>query len=100
MPLKPQEPKEIAYIPVGDGNGTVKQVEVLRKDRTASGIGFIVGRERREDKDQIEAHIQPAERHRLSAPQIEGFQRAARQVQGLLDGERVEEAVDVLKGGE
>lgn len=98
MPLKPQEPREIAYIPTG--NGSVKQVEVITKDRTKSGVGFLIGRERREDKDKIEAHIVPSERHRLSTPQIEGFQRVARGVQGLLDGERVEEAVGILKGGE
>ena len=95
MALK-QRPVEYATVPVG--NGQQKTVEVMGdKAKTRSGVPFFVGRERRDEQDQIGAHIVPSERPKLSTPQIQGFQRAAEQVQPLLNNEQYDKAVGILR---
>lgn len=92
MPLKPRHSETVTVPTTGGGS---KAVEVATKDKTRSGVPFLIGRPR--EGGAFEAHIVPSERHRLGSPQIRQFQEAAKRVQPLLDGERVGEAVGVLR---
>jgi len=93
MALKPRVTETVT---VPTSGGGYKAVEVKHKDKTRSGVPFLIGRDAGDGGD-LGAHIIPSERGKLAPPQIRQFDEAARQVQPMLDAEDVGGAVQKLR---